>query len=456
MSDPLLLPEIRLMLAEGDEAGLADLVTAMHPASTANFIEELSDEELWQLLQYAPIERQAAIFSFLPLRKQVDLVSGMGRERMSKLLEEMSPDDRVDLLQHLDEEVVESLLPLVAKADREDIRRLLSYPEDSAASVMTTDYASLPSDITVDEAINIVRRQAPDRETIYYIYVVDEYRHLIGIVSLRDLVLAKGSTRIADIMQRDVVAVRAELDQEEVARQMARYDFIAIPVVDHQHRLIGIITFDDLADIVEDEATEDFHLTAAVSPLAHGYHESRVWTLFRRRAGWLLILVFVNLVSSGVIAAYQETLEAVIALAFFLPLLIDSGGNTGSQAATLIIRALATEEIRLSEWLSTVLKELGVGLALGFAMAIASFFLGVFRGGLEVGLIVGISMLGIVMVTNLIGVLLPFALTRLRIDPAVASSPLITTIADATGLLLYFNVAAAVMSQGWLSSAASG
>jgi magnesium transporter len=456
MSDPLLLPEIRLMLAEGDEAGLADLVTAMHPASTANFIEELTDEELWQLLQYAPIDRQAAIFSFLPLQKQVALVSGLGRERMSKLLEQMSPDDRVDLLQQLDDEVVESLLPLVAKADREDIRRLLSYPEDSAASVMTTDYAWLPSDLTVDEAIASVRRQAPDRETIYYIYVVDEYRHLIGTVSLRDLVLAKGSTRIADIMQRDVVAVPADQDQEEVARQMARYDFIAIPVVDNQHRLIGIITFDDLADIVEDEATEDFHLTAAVSPLAQGYHESRVLTLVRRRAGWLIILVFVNLVSSGVIAAYQETLEAAIALAFFLPLLIDSGGNTGSQAATLIIRALATDEIRLSEWLGTLLKELGVGFALGMTMAVASFLLGYFRGGWEIGMIVGVSMLGIVMITNLIGVLLPFALTRLRIDPAVASSPLITTIADATGLILYFNVAAAVLGSGWTPSFTAG
>jgi magnesium transporter len=368
----------------------------------------------------------------------------------------MSPDDRVDLLQQLDDEVVESLLPLVAKADREDIRRLLSYPEDSAASVMTTDYAWLPSDLTVDEAIASVRRQAPDRETIYYIYVVDEYRHLIGTVSLRDLVLAKGSTRIADIMQRDVVAVPADQDQEEVARQMARYDFIAIPVVDNQHRLIGIITFDDLADIVEDEATEDFHLTAAVSPLAQGYHESRVLTLVRRRAGWLIILVFVNLVSSGVIAAYQETLEAAIALAFFLPLLIDSGGNTGSQAATLIIRALATDEIRLSEWLGTLLKELGVGFALGMTMAVASFLLGYFRGGWEIGMIVGVSMLGIVMITNLIGVLLPFALTRLRIDPAVASSPLITTIADATGLILYFNVAAAVLGSGWTPSFTAG
>jgi magnesium transporter len=445
MSDPLLLPEIRLMLAENDETGLADLVTAMHPASTAYFIEDLTNEELWQLLQFAPIGRQAAIFSFLPLPKQAELVSGLGRDRMSKLLEQMSPDDRVDLLQHLDEEVVESLLPLIAKADREDIRRLLSYPEDSAASVMTTDYATLPPDITVDEAIKSVRRQAPDRETIYYIYVVDEYRHLIGIVSLRDLVLAKGATRISEIMQRDVVSVRAELDQEEVAREMAHYDFIAIPVVDSQHRLIGIITFDDLADIVEDEATEDFHLAAAVSPLTQGYQESTIFTLYGRRTGWLVVLVFVNLVSSGVIEAYQKTLQATIALAFFVPLLIGSGGNTGSQAATLIIRALATEEIHVREWLGTVLKELGVGLALGLTMAAASMLLGVLRGGWQVGAIVGISMLGIVVMSNLIGVLLPFALTRLRIDPAVASSPLITTIADATGLFLYFNVASWIM-----------
>lgn len=446
MGNPLLIPEIRAMLAEQDEQGLFEIVHELHPASTAEFAEDLTVDEIWQLFDHAPISRQAEIFSFFPLEKQEELVSGIGRDRISKVLEAMSHDDRVDLLQHLGPEVAETLLPLVARADREDIRRLLSYPEDSAGSVMTTDYATLPPEITVQEALTQLRHQAPQRETIYYVYVVDENRRLIGFVSLRDLILASPSAKIRDIMQEEVVTVRADQDQEEVAQELAHYDFLAIPVVDEQHRLVGIVTHDDVADVMEDEATEDFHLTAAVAPLIQGYGQSSVWSLYHRRIGWLVILVFVNLISSGVISAYEETLQATIALAFFLPLLIDSGGNTGSQAATLIVRALATDEVRLKEWFRVIGKELGVGLSLGATMALASFALGAFRGGFDVGLVVGLSMLCIVLVTNLVGVLLPFALTRMRFDPAVASSPLITTVADATGLLLYFSIANWVFS----------
>jgi magnesium transporter len=254
--------------------------------------------------------------------------------------------------------------------------------------------------------------------------------------------MASPSAYIRDIMCPDVISVRADQDREFVAQELAKYDFLAMPVVDEQNRLVGIVTFDDVADVLEAEATEDFHRTAAVAPLARGYKQSNVWTLYHRRIGWLIALVFVNLVSSGVIAAYEEILVANIALAFFLPLLIDSGGNTGSQAATLIVRALATDEVRLKHLGKVVGKELLVGLSLGLTMALASFVLGLFRGGgIEVGLIVGLSMFCIVIVTNLIGVLLPFLLTSLRFDPAVASSPLITTVADALGLLVYFTIA---------------
>ncbi len=441
MPNVLLLPELREMLAVGDEPALQAVVNELHPATVADFSEGLEVDETWRLLAHAPIDRQAEVLTFYPPPKQVEMVDGAGREAMARLLEEMPHDDRVDLLRRLDDEVVESLLPLVTKADRADIRRLLSYPEDSVGAVMTTDYASLSADVTVGEAISQLRRQAPEKETIYYVYVVDEERRLIGFVSLRDLILAKPSARVADVMHRDVICARIDEDREAVARKLAEYDFLALPVVDDQHRLVGIVTFDDVADVLEAEVTEDFHLTAAVVPLARGYGQTNPWALYRRRVGWLVVLVFVNLVSSGVIAAYEETLQAAIALAFFLPLLIDSGGNTGSQAATLIVRALATGEIGVGQWLRVVVKELAVGAALGATMAAASFALGAFRGGVEVGLIVGISMLGIVILTNLIGVLLPFVLTRLRFDPAVASSPLITTVADAAGLFLYFTIA---------------
>jgi len=441
MSNPLLLPELRKLLAERNEVELREILTELHPASVADFSEGLSVEESWELLGFAPIEQQEEIFTFYPHSKQEQLASGVGRERMSALLERMSHDDRVDLLKRLDDEVVESLLPLVAKAEREDIRKLMSYPEHTVGSVMTTDYATLPPEVSVDEAITRLRRQAPAAETIYFVYVVNEEHQLLGVVSLRDLILAKPVAMVRDLMQADPVSVRAEQDREDVAQEVAKYDLLAIPVVDAQNRMVGIVTHDDVADVVREEATEDFHLTAGISPLAKGYGQSGVWPLYHRRIGWLVILVFVNLVSSGVIAAYEEVLAAALTLAFFLPLLIDSGGNTGAQAATLIIRALATGEITLRQWWKVVGKELVVGLTLGLTMAVASAILGYFRGGAEIGLIVGLSMFCIVVITNLVGVLLPFVLTRLRIDPAVASSPLITTVADASGLLIYFTIA---------------
>lgn len=450
MPNPLLLPEFRELLSEGNTETLTELMGDMHPASIAEFSEGLDVDETWQLLSYAPLERQAEVFSFYPPENQEELVSDVGRERMSSLLEAMSHDDRVDLLKQLDEEVVESLLPLVARADREDIRKLMSYPEYTAGAVMTTDYASLPADTTVSEALSLLRRQAPNAETIYYVYVLDAERHLVGFVSLQDLILARPNALVRDIMQPDVVSVRVEQDREEVAQELAKYDFLAIPVVDDQNRLMGIVTHDDVADVMEAEATEDFHLAAAVTPLIRGYGQSGVWSLYRRRVGWLLMLVFVSLLSSGVIEAYEEVLHSVIALAFFLPLLIDSGGNTGSQAATLIVRALATDEVDPKQLVGIVLKELSVGLSLGVTMAVASFFLALFRGGFDVGMIVGISMLCIVLTTNLLGVLLPFVLSRLRFDPAVASSPLITTVADVLGLLLYFMVATWTMN--WMGT----
>jgi magnesium transporter len=441
VANSLLLPEIRQMIVENDQQGLSQIMNELHPASIAEFAEGLTTEEVWTLLSHGSVPRQAEVFPFFSREKERELIDGVGNLRMSELLEAMPHDDRVDLLKRCDKETIDGLLPLIAKADREDIRRLYSYPEQSVGSVMTTDYATLPAEIRVQDAIDHLRQVAPHRETIYYVYVIDDERRLIGFVSLQALILARPDAVVRDLMRSEVISLRAELDQEEAARMLAKFDLIAIPVVDDQNRLLGIVTHDDLVDVLEQEVTEDFHLTAAVGPLTEGYRRSSIWCLYKRRVGWLVILVFVNLVSSGVIAAYEETLQATIALAFFLPLLIDSGGNTGSQAATLIVRALATNEIQLSAWIKTLGRELFIGLLLGLTMAGASFLLGITRGGIEVGLVVALSMLCIVVFTNLIGVVLPFILTRLRLDPAVASSPLITTIADASGLFLYLTIA---------------
>ena len=249
----------------------ASRVSELHPATIADFSEGLSVEETWQLLDHAPVARQAEILTFFPPAKQVEMVTGAGRHLISKLLEAMPHDDRVELVRQLDPEVVEDLLPLVAKADREDIRRLLSYPEDSAGAMMTTDYAWLPRDINVAQAIEDLRKQASDKETIYYIYVLDENRRMLGFVSLRHLILAKPSAKIADIMQTEVISVRVDADREEVVKLLQRYDFLAIPVLDEQHRLVGIITHDDAIDVVVEEATEDALHQAGVASIDESY-----------------------------------------------------------------------------------------------------------------------------------------------------------------------------------------
>jgi magnesium transporter len=449
MVNTLLLPELRELLAEGDKATLSDVLSDMHPASIADFSEGLTVEETWQLLDAAPIVRQAEVFEFYPIEKQVDLVSGVGRERMSKLVEVMSPDDRVDLLRRLDPEVVESLMPLVAKAERQDIRLLLSYPEGSAGSVMTTEYATLPADATAEKSIALLRQQAPTRETIYYIYVVDEGRHLIGFVTLRDLILAKSSALVSDLMRRDVVRVRVDQDREEVAQEIARYDFLAIPVVDAENRLVGIITHDDVLDVVTEEATEDALHMGGVESMEENYLDAPFTTVWRRRALWLSALFLAELFTFTALASFEDAIQAVIALSLFVPLCISTGGNSGSQAATLITRALALGHVGVREWWRVLRHEILMGLALGLTLGLIAFVRAAMTPQRVLGeadrwilaLVIAQSVAMICLWGTLVGSMLPLIFKRLGFDPGYASSPFVATFVDVTGIVIYFTIA---------------
>ncbi len=376
MVNPLILPELRLMLAENDDQGLRDVVMELHPATVADFTEGLTVDETWRVLARAPLARQAEIFAYYSIPRQVEMVLGSGRERMSALLEEMASDNRVDLLKHLDPQVVEELLPLVAKAQRHDIRTLLSYPEDSAGAVMTTEYASLPANINVTEALQRMRAEAPDSEMIYYIYVVDEHRHLIGFVSLRDLILAKPSTQVGDLMERDIISARVDEDREEVAKKMARYDFLAMPVVDDQNHLVGIVTYDDVMDVMEEEATEDAHRMGAVGPLEQSYLDAPFVTVWRKRLVWLACLFIAELFTFTALSHFEDQIAKLVVLSLFVPLCISTGGNSGSQAATLITRAVALGQIKSTDWLRVFRHELAMGLVLGLTLGA----IGVLRG----------------------------------------------------------------------------
>jgi magnesium transporter len=376
MVNTLLLPELRELLSEGNKEALAEVLNDFHPASLADFAEGLSVEETWRLLDYAPLPRQAAIFAFFPPYKQVQLIEEAGRERISRLLEAMPHDDRVHLLKQLDDKVVDNLLPLVAKADREDIRKLLSYPESSAGALMTTDYASLPANVTVSEALKLLRQQAPSAETIYYIYVLDHDRRLLGFVSLRELILANPSALVRDIMQQEVISVRVDEDQEKVAKILARFDFLAIPVVDEQQRLVGIITHDDVIDVVVAEATEDAQKMGGVAPIEGDYLHAPFVTVWRKRAGWLACLFVAELFTFTAMSFFEDAIAELVVLSLFVPLCISTGGNSGSQAATLITRAMALGQVSLGQWWRVLRHELIMGVLLGLTLGMIGFVRG--------------------------------------------------------------------------------
>ncbi len=449
MSNPLLLPELRELLSDADGAGVSDILCALHPASVAEFSEGLTIEETWRLLEYAPVGYQAQVLGFYPPSKQQEMAAGVGRERLSKLLGAMAHDDRVDFLQLVDENLVDEVLPLIAKADREDIRKLMSYPDNTAGSVMTTDYAWLPQDVSVDEAISLLRKQAPSAETIYYSYVVDEERHLVGFVSLRDLIVARPATRLRDMMHTEVVAVLVTQDQEEVAQELAKYDFLAIPVTDDHKCLLGIITHDDVLDVMMDEATEDAQHMAAVQPFDENYLDAPFVTVWRKRAGWLSCLFIAELFTFTALAYFEDAITSIVALALFVPLCISTGGNSGSQAATLITRAIALGDVSISDWWRVVKHEFYMGVALGLtlgtigfaraAMTPATVLAGADRWLLA--LVISQSVAAICLWGTLVGSILPLIFQKLGFDPGYASSPFVATFVDVTGIVIYFSVA---------------
>ena len=304
------------------------------------------------------------------------MVEGTGRQHMAHLIEQMSHDDRVDLLRRLMPRVADQPLRLVDEADRRDIAKLVKYPENTAGALMTTDYAWLPANLTAGEALDRLRLQAPDRETIYYVYVLDDNRKLLGVVSLRDLILAQRQVRVSDIMNREAVTVRVTDDREKVAQEMARYDLLAMPVVDEDGRLVGIVTHDDVIDVVVQEATEDVHRMGGVGPMAENYLEANFVTVWRKRTFWLACLFVAELFTFTALSHFEDAIAEVVVLSLFVPLCISTGGNSGSQAATLICRALALGQVTAADWLKVLRHELLMGLALGLTLGAIGFVRG--------------------------------------------------------------------------------
>jgi magnesium transporter len=451
MTHPLFGPEVRLMLQEEDTGGVAAFCEMLHPATVAEALtDDFSVEDAWGILEHTTIRQQAQVFEYFPIEWQVKMVEGTGRQHMARLIEQMSHDDRVDLLRRLPPQVAEGLLRLVDEADRRDIAALVRYPENTAGALMTTDYAWLPANISVAEALDRLRLQAPDRETIYYVYVLNDNRQLLGVLSLRDLILAPRSAIVKDIMETKAVTVRATDDREHVAQELARYDLIAIPVVNEEGRLVGIVTHDDVIDVVVQEATEDVHRLGAVGPIVESYLEARKFTVWRKRAGWLSLLFVAGLFTILALASFQKSLEEALVLTLFIPLCIGTGGNSGSQAATLITRALALGHLSVRDWFRVLKHELVMGLALGLSLGAIGFLicfllpvsvLGDRIHWFEVALVVSQAVAAICLWGTVVGSMLPLLFRALGFDPAFASSPFVAMFVDVTGILIYFSIA---------------
>lgn len=444
MVNTLFLPELREMLADGNEAELAEFCTALNAGRTAEFMEGLANDEAWRVLQYADPERRAEIFGYFEEERQLALLEGHDTVEVAALVEQLPEDDRVDLLQELDAHRVQEILPLLPVDERRNIQRLTSFAEGTAGALMTTEVATLGERLTAQEALEELGRQAADLETIYYLYVVDDDNLLRGIVSTRQLVSALGKPprTLGEMMETDVVVAFAQEDQESVAEKVEHYNLLAIPVVDSGRHMIGIITHDDVIDVVREELTEDAQRIAAVAPLEDDFLRIDLLTLAWKRGVWLTILFFAALTTAFALMHYDAEIERYQWLVIFIPLIISAGGNSGSQSATLVITAMTGGQVKFRDWKTVLRREAIVSLILGgflasFGMAVAVFM----APSPYAALVIPITLLSVIFCGCLCGAALPILFKRLGLDPALMSNPFVAGIVDILGIVIYINVA---------------
>ncbi len=451
MLKELLTPEIVQLINERKWADLRQALIIWPPPEVADLIQSLDDPERVLILRFLPRRFSAEVFSELNPSLQDELLKDLTNQEIRRLLADLSPDDRTALLEEMPAEVTRKLFNLLSPEDLSETRQLLGYPDGSVGRVMTPNFVDIKAEWTVGQALEHIRKVGRDSETVNMVYVIDENDHLLDDIPLRFLILASPEKTVESIMDRNFISISAYSDQEEAVAMIKKYNYLALPVVDSTGALLGIVTIDDLMDVADVEVTEDFQKLGGVSVEPHGegpiesIREATVSLLFRRRIIWLVLLVFVNILSGEGIAAFEEVISSAVALVFFLPLLIASGGNAGSQAATLMVRALATGDVKVNDWWRMLGKEMLVSSVLGLTMGAAVSVVGFFRAGPRIGFIVAVSMILIVITGSMVGLLLPFLLRKLGRDPATASAPLVTSIADVSGVVIYFSIASRVL-----------
>ena len=443
------------MLESKKYATLRDMLITMNPSDVAGIFNDLEEKQVPLMFRLLPKELAAETFVEMEPDTQALLIQGFSDNELKEVLSELYVDDAADLVEEMPATVVRRILEQADPEMRSSINQILRYPENSAGSIMTTEYVALRPSMTVEESITRIRRQGVDKETIYTCYVIDTDRTLLGLVTVKDLLLCEDDdTQISDIMLTNLISVTTQDDQEEVARMFSKYNFLALPVVDKENRMVGIVTFDDAMDVMQDEATEDMEIMAAITPSEKSYMSSSPWELFKHRIPWLLILMVSATFTGMIISSFESSLSALPILTMFIPMLMDTGGNSGSQFSVTVIRALSLDELHFKDIFSVMWKEVRTALLCGLALAAVCFAKVLFidrllMGNETVSLAVDVTVcltLGVtVVVAKIVGCSLPLIAKRLGFDPAVMASPFITTIVDAMSLLLYFLFAKSIL-----------
>lgn len=444
------MDEILELLSAGQYVKLRQIIADYNVADIAAYMEEMERGDLLKLFRILPKNMAADVFSYLEIETEQYIITSLSERDAANIIDNLMADDATDLLEEMPSNVVKKLLAHASPETRRDINHLLRYPEDSAGSIMTVEYVDLKETLTVEEAIGRIRKIGVDSETINICYVLDQRRTLVGTVALRYLLLSPPDAVIGDIMHEKIISLHTMMDQEEVARQFKKYDFTSMPVVDNEERLVGIITVDDVVDILEEETTEDIEKMAAIVPSDKPYMKTTVIEAWRKRIPWLLLLMISATFTGKIISSFEDALSRYVVLTAFIPMLMDTGGNAGGQASAIIIRGLSLDEIHFGDWLVVIWKEIRTAFLCGLTLAACNIvkMLLVERAGIQVALVVSLTLFLAVIVAKVVGSTLPMIAKKIGMDPAVMASPFITTIVDAISLLIYFRIATVVLGIG--------
>ena len=440
------IEEVKELLENKKFNELKNKLSEMKCADISTILDELDKESVIKVFRILSKEKAGMTFSYMESDMREKLIQDLTDAELKNVMDELFMDDTVDLIEEMPSNIVPKILKVISKEDRKTINELLKYPEDSARSIMTTEFIDLKETMTVEQALQRIRKIGLDSETIYTCYVLSENRILQGIINIKDILLSKKEKIIKDLMETNIISVTTEEDKEEVAKKFDKYDFYALPVVDKENRLVGIITIDDAINVMQDEVTEDFEKMAAIQPNEDGYFETSVFKHAKNRIVWLLVLMLSSAFTGSIITQYEEAFAAVPLLVAFIPMIMGTGGNCGSQSSTLIIRGLATDEIEMKDILKVLWKEIRVSILVGIALAIVNGIrIMIQYQNIQLAIVLGITLIATVTVSKILGCLLPMTAKKLKLDPAIMAAPLITTLVDVCSILLYFQVATSIM-----------